>query len=50
MAELVPPNLAMLVNAVEGLEAATPRLERVVLVEGTKWYGSHLGAFNINDL
>ena len=39
------PNLAMLVNAVEALEAASPRLEHVHLVEGNKWYGSHLGPF-----
>ena len=45
MAELVAPNLAMLANAVEGIEAVGSTLERVVLVEGTKWYGAHLGPF-----
>ena len=45
MAELVAPNLALLVNVVDGLEAAAKGLERAVLVEGTKWYGSHLGPF-----
>ena len=41
----VGPNLALLVNAVEGLEAAAPGLQHVSLIEGTKWYGSHLGPF-----
>jgi nucleoside-diphosphate-sugar epimerase len=41
-AEHNAPNLALLRNAVE---AAAPRLEHVHLVEGTKWYGSHLGPF-----
>jgi nucleoside-diphosphate-sugar epimerase len=40
-----PPNLAMLANAVEAIEAASTRLELVQLIEGTKWYGSHLGPF-----
>ncbi|MDX1540135.1 MAG: SDR family oxidoreductase [Geminicoccaceae bacterium] len=44
-AEHGPPNLAMLVNAVEAVEAASERLEHVHLVEGNKWYGSHLGPF-----
>ncbi len=44
-AEQVAPNLAMLVNAVEAVEAVATGLQRVVLVEGTKWYGSHLGPF-----
>ncbi len=44
-AEQVAPNLAMLVNAVEGIEQAADGLQRVVLVEGNKWYGSHLGPF-----
>jgi nucleoside-diphosphate-sugar epimerase len=39
------PNLAMLANAVEALETAAPGLRHVHLVEGTKWYGSHLGPF-----
>lgn len=38
-------NLAMLVNAVEAIEKASTVLERVVLVTGTKYYGSHLGPF-----
>jgi nucleoside-diphosphate-sugar epimerase len=44
-AEQVAPNLALLTNAVEALEATAPGLERVVLVEGTKWYGVHRGPF-----
>ncbi|WP_274630997.1 SDR family oxidoreductase [Arvimicrobium flavum] len=38
-------NLQMLRNLVEGIEAASPRLSRVVLLHGTKWYGNHLGPF-----
>jgi nucleoside-diphosphate-sugar epimerase len=44
-AEHNAPNLAMLVNAVEAIEAASSRLQHVHLVEGTKIYGSHLGPF-----
>lgn len=44
-AEHNAPNLAMLVNAVEIIEAAAPGLQHVHLVEGTKIYGSHLGPF-----
>ncbi|MEO1720585.1 MAG: SDR family oxidoreductase [Pseudomonadota bacterium] len=39
------PNLAMLVNSVEPIAAASPGLEHVHLVEGNKIYGSHLGPF-----
>ena len=44
-AEHNAPNLAMLVNAVEVIEAAAPGLQHVHLVEGTKIYGSQLGPF-----
>lgn len=44
-AEHGAPNLAMLVNAIEPIERASPGLEHVHLVEGTKIYGSHLGRF-----
>lgn len=44
-AELVAPNLAMLVNTVEAIEPVAARLQRVVLVQGTKYYGTHLGPF-----
>lgn len=43
--EQVEANLAMLRNCVTGAEAASPGLERVVLYEGAKYYGAHLGAF-----
>ncbi len=35
----------MLVNSVSAIERTAPGLERVVLVTGTKYYGSHLGPF-----
>ena len=38
-------NLALLVNLVQTVERAGAPLEHVHLVEGTKWYGSHLGPF-----
>src|SRR5215213_2073867 len=44
-AEHNAPNLAMLANAVAAIEAASHGLKRVVLVEGNKIYGSHLGPF-----
>ncbi|MCP2257527.1 Nucleoside-diphosphate-sugar epimerase [Streptoalloteichus tenebrarius] len=44
-AELVPPNLAMLVNVVEVVEAAAPDLAHVSLMQGYKVYGAHLGPF-----
>ena len=43
--ELIAINTAMLRHALDGIEAASPALERVVLIEGTKYYGSHLGPF-----
>lgn len=44
-AELVPPNLAMLVNVVEAIEPVAPRLRHVSLMQGYKVYGAHLGPF-----
>jgi nucleoside-diphosphate-sugar epimerase len=44
-AELVPPNLAMLENLVDGLESAAPGLRHVSLMQGYKVYGAHLGPF-----
>ncbi len=44
-AENVAPNRAMLVNAVTAIDLASLRLNRVVLVTGTKYYGSHLGPY-----
>ena len=44
-AENIAPNRAMLVNAVTAIARASPGLTRVVLVTGTKYYGSHLGPY-----
>ncbi|MDR6878837.1 SDR family oxidoreductase [Bacillus sp. 3255] len=44
-AELVPPNLAMLVNIVEAIEPIAPGLQHVSLMQGYKVYGAHLGPF-----
>ena len=44
-AELVAPNVTMLVNTVEPLARAASSLQHVHVVHGTKWYGSHLGPF-----
>src|SRR5919201_1561182 len=41
----VAQNRDMLVNAEQAINAASRSLERVVLVTGTKYYGSHLGPF-----
>ncbi len=45
LAEQVAPNLAMLRHLVEAVEPAARALRRIVLIEGTKYYGSHLGPF-----
>lgn len=44
-AELVPPNLAMLVNVVEAVEPAAKSLRHISLMQGYKVYGAHLGPF-----
>lgn len=44
-AEHGAPNLAMLVNSVEPIAAASKGLRHVHLVQGNKIYGSHLGPF-----
>ena len=44
-AEHNAPTLAMLANAVEAIEPVARNLQRVVLVQGNKIYGSHLGPF-----
>jgi len=44
-AEHNAPNLALLVNAVEPIAAVSKALEHVNLIQGTKYYGSHLGPF-----
>lgn len=43
--ESVPDNVAMLRNVLDAVEAAAPGLEHVHLVQGTKYYGMHLGPF-----
>ena len=44
-AELVPPNLAMLVNVVEAVEPVASGLRHISLMQGYKVYGAHLGPF-----
>jgi nucleoside-diphosphate-sugar epimerase len=44
-AELVPPNLAMLVNVVEAVEPIASGLRHISLMQGYKVYGAHLGPF-----
>lgn len=44
-AELVPPNLAMLVNIVEAVEPVAKGLQHISLMQGYKVYGAHLGPF-----
>src|SRR5262249_26616142 len=39
----VGPNRALLVNAVEGLEAVGAPLRHITLITGAKYYGVHLG-------
>ncbi|MEZ5658698.1 MAG: SDR family oxidoreductase [Burkholderiaceae bacterium] len=39
----VGPNRDLLANSVSAIEAASPGLQRVVLITGTKYYGTHLG-------
>jgi hypothetical protein len=41
--EDVPGNAAMVANLIDGAEASAKGLEHIHLVEGTKWYGMHLG-------
>ncbi|MDJ0325334.1 SDR family oxidoreductase [Cryobacterium sp. PH31-AA6] len=45
-AELVPPNLAMLVNTIDAIEPVATGLEHVSLMQGYKVYGAHLGPFS----
>ena len=44
-AELVEPNLAMLVNVVTAVEKVAPNLAHISLMQGYKVYGAHLGPF-----
>ncbi len=41
----VAPNLTMLRNIVEVAERASGALQKVVLIEGAKFYGAHLGPY-----
>lgn len=41
--EEVQPNLALLVNAIEGLESGGAPLQQVILITGAKYYGVHVG-------
>ena len=41
----VGPNLAMLTNLVETVEHLSRQFRKVVLLEGAKWYGAHLGPY-----
>lgn len=41
----IAPNRDMLVNSVSAIERVSPKLERVVLITGTKYYGTHLGPY-----
>jgi nucleoside-diphosphate-sugar epimerase len=41
----IGPNRDMLVNAVTAIDTVASALRRVVLVTGTKYYGSHLGPY-----
>jgi nucleoside-diphosphate-sugar epimerase len=43
--EEIAPNLAMLRNLVEATERSSPSLRKVVLLEGAKYYGAHLGPY-----
>jgi nucleoside-diphosphate-sugar epimerase len=45
LAEEVAPNLAMVVNLVSTLEQVAPQLAHIQLMQGSKWYGNHLGAY-----
>lgn len=41
----IAPNRDMLANSVTAIDRASKQLKRVVLITGTKYYGTHLGAF-----
>jgi nucleoside-diphosphate-sugar epimerase len=43
--EEVAPNLAMLTNTVEAVEQFSSTFRKVILVEGAKFYGAHLGPY-----
>jgi nucleoside-diphosphate-sugar epimerase len=41
----IAPNRDMLIHSVTGVDRTSPGLERVVLITGTKYYGTHLGPY-----
>ncbi|MEJ0075865.1 MAG: NAD-dependent dehydratase [Alphaproteobacteria bacterium] len=43
--ESIPDNVAMLRNVLDAIEPVADGLAHVHIVEGTKWYGMHLGPF-----
>jgi hypothetical protein len=43
--EEVGPNLTMLTNTVETVERVSRTLRKVILIEGAKFYGAHLGPY-----
>lgn len=43
--ELIDTNVELLRNLLDAVEPVASALQHVHLVEGTKWYGSHLGPF-----
>ncbi len=43
--EEVTPNVTMLQNLVTTMEAASPALRHILMIQGTKWYGHHLGPY-----
>jgi nucleoside-diphosphate-sugar epimerase len=45
MGETTAPNVAMLTNTLDALQAARAPLQRVVLIGGGKSYGEHLGPY-----
>ena len=44
--ETIEDNVAMLRNVLDAVEPIAARLEHVHLVQGTKYYGMHLGPFH----
>jgi nucleoside-diphosphate-sugar epimerase len=44
-AEMVAPNMALLINLMNAVEPVAKGLRHVNLMHGTKWYGNHLGPF-----
>lgn len=45
MAERVAPNMAILVNVVDNIDPFSEMLKHIHILQGTKYYGNHLGPF-----